>query len=317
MLMNEAFQLFMLDKQTSCSDKTLIFYSENLKRFFEFLFTRLEKKDIDSSDLTVELLREYVLFLRQQFAYAVHPVHAPQDRRIKNTSVNTYFRAVRSFVNWMGEEEIISGVNIRCVKLPRSDADVVNPLYQDEVDRIDALYDDITEKSYRNLCIVHLMIDAGLRLGEVVNLRICDCDFGKNVLHIFGKGSKWRVVLLCSRLKLYLMDYLHTFRLETGQEDPVFVQLRDHGKPLNENCIKQLFADIKKKTGIERLHPHLLRHTFATSYIMGGGNLEYLRILLGHYDYSITQKYLHLGTQYTMLKADIYRLDPDFFKTGY
>lgn len=217
----------------------------------------------------------------------------------------------------MKEEEIISGVNVRRVKLPRSDADVVHPLYQNEVGQIDALFNDMTEKSYRNLSIIHLMLDAGLRLGEVINLRVCDCDFDKNILNIFGKGSKWRVVLLCPRLKLFLLDYVNFFRMYAGQKDPFFVQLRDHSKPLNENCIKQLFADIKKETGINRLHPHLLRHTFATSYIMGGGNLEYLRILLGHYDYSITQKYLHLGTQYAMLRADIYRLDPVFFKTGY
>lgn len=317
MLINEAFQLFMLDKKAACSDKTLVFYNENLQKFFDFLVLKLEKLDIDASDLSVELLREYVLFLRQQQAYSDHPLHAPQDRRIKNTSVNTYFRAVRTFVNWLQEEEIVSGINVRRVKLPRSDADLVSPLYQSEVDQIDSLFDVITEKSYRNLCIVHLMLDAGLRLGEVINLRFCDCDFNRNLLLILGKGSKWRAVVLCPRLKLYLLDYIDTFRFKAGLKDRLFVQLRDHSKPLSENCIKQLFADIRKQTGIDRLHPHLLRHTFATSYIMGGGNLEYLRIMLGHYDYSITQKYLHLGTQYTMLKADIYKLDPAFFENGY
>ncbi|WP_081820350.1 tyrosine-type recombinase/integrase [Robinsoniella sp. KNHs210] len=65
------------------------------------------------------------------------------------------------------------------------------------------------------------------------------------------------------------------------------------------------------------MHPHLLRHTFATSYIIGGGNLEMLRLLLGHYDYNVTRNYLHLAYQYMILNADIYKLDSVFFKTTY
>jgi integrase/recombinase XerC/integrase/recombinase XerD len=87
--------------------------------------------------------------------------------------------------------------------------------------------------------------------------------------------------------------------------------------PINTNVIKQLFARIKKSTGIERVHPHLLRHTFATSYIIGGGNLEFLRIMLGHSDYETTKIYLHLAQQTKMLHNDIYKLDPVFFKSGY
>ena len=87
--------------------------------------------------------------------------------------------------------------------------------------------------------------------------------------------------------------------------------------PINSNVIKQLFARIKKSSGLDRIHPHLLRHTFATSYIMGGGNMEFLRMMLGHSDYETTKIYLHLAQEAKMLHNDIYRLDPIFFKSAY
>ena len=93
----------------------------------------------------------------------------------------------------------------------------------------------------------------------------------------------------------------------------VFLQMRQQ-EAINSNVIKQLFSRIKKKSGIDRLHPHLCRHTFATSYIKGGGNIEMLRLLLGHTDYKVTRVYLHLAQQSSLLHEDIYQLDPVFFK---
>lgn len=81
--------------------------------------------------------------------------------------------------------------------------------------------------------------------------------------------------------------------------------------------LNSFFSRIKRKSGIERVHPHLLRHTFATSFIVGGGDLEYLRMMLGHTDYATTKMYVHIAQQSKMLHSDIYRLDSVFFKTGY
>ena len=78
--------------------------------------------------------------------------------------------------------------------------------------------------------------------------------------------------------------------------------------------MKQLFSRLRIKTGIDRLHPHLLRHTFAVSYLIGGGNLEFLRDMLGHSDYSTTRDYVKMANQYRMMDADVYQLDDIFFR---
>ena len=96
----------------------------------------------------------------------------------------------------------------------------------------------------------------------------------------------------------------------------IFRSVRGTGS-LTDHSVKMLFQDLKSASGIDRLHAHLLRHTFATSYLMGGGNLEFLRVFMGHSDYTVTKTYSQLAAQMQMLGADIYHLDPIFFTRGY
>ena len=201
--------------------------------------------------------------------------------------------------------------------MPRNDARQIIPLYAEEVEKIDQTFKINTMMGLRDFCIVHLMLDAGFRSQEVINLKIQDVLFDKDALLVVNsKGSVSRIVIMCPLLKLRLSRYIYLYRYESAPTDAVFIQIKTK-EPINENVIKQFFARLKKKSCIDRLHPHLLRHTFATSYVMGGGNLEMLRILLGHSDYDVTKNYLHLANQYQILQASIYKLDPVFFQQHY
>ena len=93
----------------------------------------------------------------------------------------------------------------------------------------------------------------------------------------------------------------------------MFLHIRNN-EPITDNVIKQMFQKLKKRADIPRLHPHLCRHTFATSYILQGGDLESLRIYMGHEDIATTQKYLHLANSCMYLNNDIYKIDKIFFK---
>ncbi len=319
--LKQAYDLFLNDRSTFSSEKTISYYVENLTRFFNY---------VDSIDTSIALLDElpgdifvrYVQYLRKRHRFEGHPTMQSSKELIKNTTINTYCRAVKAFLRFCEAEDYLH-VKIKIPKLPKSDAEQKIPLYADEVKQIDSTFNLKTKLGLRNYCIVHLMLDAGLRCQEVVHLRFRDMLFDKNVLHLeISKGYKSRIVLMCPKLKQNLYKYAVLYRnygddtTEQLRNEFVFIGIRDE-KPITVNTIKQFFSRLKARTEIERLHPHLLRHTFATSYIMGGGNLEMLRILLGHYDYSVTQNYLHLATQYKLMQADIYRLDAIFFKTAY
>lgn len=234
---------------------------------------------------------------------------------LSNTSIRTYARAVKAFANFCCEEGFCDNFTHR-IKLPKDDSKEIIPLYATEVKEIDRQFNMRTEHGIRNWCIVHLMLDAGLRSSEVVELQAEDLIFDKNIIRLKkAKGDKTRLVIMAPKLKSNLLKYMIMYR-NYGRmpvDFPVFIQMKNR-KQINLNVIKQLFARLKKKTQIERLHPHLLRHTFATSYICGGGSIEMLRLLLGHYDYDVTRMYLHLAQQSQLLHSDVYRLDPVFFK---
>lgn len=319
--LKQAYDLFLNDRSTFTSPNTMDYYAENLTRFLNYVYLT-DASAVLLDDLPADIFVRYVQHLRRRHKFDGHPTMQASRELIKNTTINTYCRAVKAFLRFCESEEYLH-VKVKVPRLPKSDAEQKIPLYEDEVKQIDNTFNLKTKLGLRNYCIVHLMLDAGLRCQEVVSLRFRDMLFDKNVLHLeVSKGYKSRVVLMCPKLKQNLYKYAVMHRAygrdasEQLLDEFVFIGIRGQ-KPITVNTIKQFFSRLKAKTGIERLHPHLLRHTFATSYIMGGGNLEMLRILLGHCDYSVTQKYLHLVAQYKLMQADIYRLDPVFFKTAY
>ena len=156
------------------------------------------------------------------------------------------------------------------------------------------------------------MLDAGLRLSEVLNLQISHVDFNQNYIFIVnGKGSKDRIIPLVPRLKKYLYRYTVLYRPDNLQHDFLLCSMNTY-EPLSKSCIRSLFARMHKHLTVSRFYPHLLRHTFATAYILGGGDLESLRIYMGHSDISTTQNYLHLAAE-LRFTVNVYKLDSRMF----
>lgn len=311
----DAYDVFIEYGKSFWAPKTLVYYQRNLGFFLTFL-DEAGILDVDISQLSSTVLMEYLVYLRSRDRYSSHPLRSSMksvDGKIKSNTVNSYMRAVKAFFNYLYRSHVTDRKFTEGVRLPRSDDDQVIPLLRDEVAQIDAVFDRSVPNDLRNLCMVHLMLDAGLRVQEVVALHPGDVIFESRTIVVNrSKGDKSRVVILAPPLLGYLQEYVSVF----SPSGVMFYTAVDH-TPISESVIRSLFSRIIRNTGISRLHPHLLRHTFATSYIMGGGNLETLRILLGHFDYSVTRKYLHLASQYQILGADIYPLDPVFFRAGY
>lgn len=283
MELKQAVAEFLEDRSSYCAKKTLENYQAHLERFLKQVPTKVE-------ELSVTVIRNYVLQMRKD--------------GIRSVTIQSYMRSVKAFCNWLYEEGYLETNVTKGVKLPRPDPQMKQPLSEDEVKRIfQELY------SPRDRLIFRLMLDAGLRESEVCNLKYTDIDLEHNLLRIHNsKFNRNRIVPICPKLKLWLEYY------KSGKE---YVVLDKCGNQLSPNAIKQLFFKLKKSTGITRVHAHLCRHTFATSYIMGGGNLEKLRVMLGHSDYNVTKGYLQMAAEYDIVKYPIYRLDSVFFETGY
>lgn len=137
------------------------------------------------------------------------------------------------------------------------------------------------------------MLDSGLRRGEIPRINIGDITFHTKSMIVRGKGSKQRLIPMGYQTSEQLLNYRLQFRQGALSSEPFF--LDRNGNRCTDNTIKLIFQRLKTCSGIERLHPHLLRHTFATYYLADGGDLETLRLILGHSNIHTTQMYLHLA----------------------
>lgn len=249
------------------------------------MFINFCSAEMDVEDLDIMTFKAYQLYISEH-------------REINKISVRTYARAVKVFYRWLYFEEYID-IDINRLNLIKANKEVILPLSDNEVKQLLILYDNSSFLSCRNRSIIMLMLDCGLRLGEVVNLMLNDIDFINHYLVINGKGSKQRIVpfgiAVSGQLSVYI-DYRKHCITDTNS-----FFLTQQNKAITHNTIKMLFARIKKKKAFARVYPHLLRHTFATNFVYNGGNLEVLRVLMGHSTINITQIYIHLAAQISLI----------------
>lgn len=295
MTYREAVEDFILYISSYCSPATLEYYNLNLEFFSNYLSSKYGSLDFD-----VALLKrnDYVGYIAYQ-----------RSRKVKNTSVRTYARAVKAFLRYLYNESILFENPTNNVKLPRSDKRLVVPLSSSDVEDLDFELEG-TSFPLRNLCIFHLMLDCGLRLSEVISLKSCDVDFEKSYITIKNsKCNKSRLVPLPPLVSRYIKRYMSTERRICLYDNLI---LNSSCEPISKNSVEMLFSRLK--TPALNVYPHLLRHTFATSFILGGGSLEVLRVLLGHSSYNVTQEYLHIANYVGVANIDIYKIDDCMFK---
>ena len=302
MTIKDTYDIFMRNRSVYCSPETLRSYEGHLKVFFDYLQTvggrDIEQLSFDNFKDTA-LFGDFIIYLRK--------------KNIRNVTIRSYCRIAKAYLRYCYQNDICQDY-LKGVRMPPDDSVPKEVLYSDEVKKIDSCFDMQTEKGRRNYCMFHLMLDCGLRSQEVRHLRYENIDRERNIIHILdSKGCKSRITLIPHFL---IREIDHYVELCVRSSNFLFVSLRS-GEPVTADAIKHLFSKLKKESGIKRLHAHLLRHTFATSYLIGGGNLEFLRVFMGHSDYNVTKIYSQLAAESKMLGVDVYHLDSIFFTKGY
>ena len=274
---------------------TVTYYHQNLM-FFKYYLLLMHKRLSD--DINTLEKADFVDYI------AYH-----KARGVKNTSVRTYARAIKVFLRYCYNEGYMLENITQGVKYPKSDKKIIEPLTASRIDKL-LKYIDSKKLSLRDTLVFRLMLDCGLRRSEVINLDIEDVHFtDKYITVVNSKNNSSRVVPLPDSLADMIDDYI-TFTREVNC--PALI-LDGHNKGrVTKAAINKMFARLKDVD--KRIHPHLLRHTFGTSFILGGGSLEVLRVLMGHTDYNVTKEYLHIASQSKIINLDIYKLDDIFFR---
>jgi integrase/recombinase XerC len=259
------------------SSYTLRNYANDLRHFFDHL-DRCRKKLGKVDKLAV---REYLSSLMAD-GYA-----PPSIQRKVST--------IRSFYRFLREESILQIEPMLGVRGPRKQRRLPHFLTQRQIDTLILAADGEKPNELRDRAVLELLYAAGLRVSEVVGINVRDVDFDDRTVRVFGKGSKERVVMMGAPAVRALLRYLQEGRsqLAQGAQEALFLN-RDGGR-LSQRAVQIMVRRYALACGLDReVHPHLLRHTFATHMLEGGAELRVLQTLLGHANVNTTQIYTHV-----------------------
>ncbi len=275
------------------------------KAHFLSLFVRfLGGDDPEGSDYRVcdsEAVRAY-------FAYLKNSHEDPQGRwgngrpakPLRPATIETHFRVLGAFFNWLVKEEKVTDTPMRKVQKPKVPVDQIQP-FSDE--QMLALLKAAKSSRYptRDFAIVMLFFDTGIRTAELCGIRLGDMDFTQKSIQIVGKGNKKRIVFLVNEVMNALLAYLQELApLDKWNDDEhIFLSQRglDAGQAMNRNAIYKLIRRLGRDAGIKnvRCSPHTIRHSYAITSLQEGLDVCTLQTSLGHTSLKMTQRYLAIS----------------------
>lgn len=225
-------------------------------------------------------------------------------------TIQTYARSARAFFHWLVRRSTLEGNPFEHVVFPKVGRPLIQTITTEEFERLLLACAPPNETgsfaeraAVRNRAILWLLYDTGIRVSELINLRLGDLDRKKGVVTVLGKGAKERRIALgqnCLRNLSYYLDKHRPDEEELAEwgsagEDHLF--LSETRQPLTKNGMEMLFKRLKKRAGIEgkRISPHILRHTFAMNYLIKSNDPFSLQELLGHEDLTTVLNYIHMN----------------------
>ncbi len=283
--------------------KTISWYSANLKSFRNYLKNRHLSDSLDNID--IKLLREYVLYLMKRTRYENHPYTPVKPDLLSTATIHGHVRTLRAFFNWLVVEGLTQDNPANGLKPPKVVRKVVSTLSDEEIRAILNSF-GTSPSDARNQTLFMILLDTGLRIGELVNLKMDDVHLDEGYLKVLGKGKKERIVPIGNNAQRALQRYL--FRFRPKPINPVInnVFLSQSSSPLTENSMKLMFSRLSKRSGVYRLHAHLCRHTFATRFLINGGDVFSLQQILGHSTLEMVRHYVNLASSHIAIQHQKY-----------
>lgn len=282
--------LKMLQTQKLYSDKTIISYQTDIIQFIQFLKeTDDEKKDDSYLMINIRDAKMYLSYLI--------------EKNYKKSSIVRKLSSLRVFYQYLVQQKIINDNIFNYIQYKKRENRLPDFYYETEVEKIIEATRGTTAIDYRNVALVELLYSCGIRVSECIHLKIKDIDFNLKQLKVLGKGQKVRYVPFgewaTESLTIYLRDYRNEL-LNYHDHDYVFV---NHlGERLTSAGVSYILNQIIKKSALNYdIHPHKLRHTFATHLLNNGADIRTIQEMLGHDSLQATQVYTHVS------KDELYR----------
>lgn len=221
---------------------------------------------------------------------------------LSGRSLSRGLSALRSFLQYLVRENYLSGNVAKGIQAPKSPRKLPEPLDTDEMGRLLTVSDD-DPLAIRDMAMLELMYSSGLRLAELVSLNLGDVDLAEGSTTVTGKGAKTRILPVGRHAIKALKRWLKQ-RVGLAKQDELALFVSKQGKRITPRSVQERFRQWGIKQGLDsRVHPHKLRHAFASHLLESSGDLRAVQELLGHADISTTQIYTHLDFQHL---AEVY-----------
>lgn len=275
----EDFLSFLL-LERGLSPNTISAYRRDLREWGSFCFLR-GKAPLPPDAVLLSLFQRYL----------AEGLKSPASRQ-------RIIAALRTWIRYLEREEKVSE-SIGLPSLPAGKEHLPQILSEGEVDRLFHACDGSSPLDIRDRALFEVAYGCGLRASELCDLRLRDVDFSARVLRTFGKGDKERVIPFLGEVSEKVMFYLEKGRPLLAKAGEDFLFLTRNGGPLSREDIWRIMGKRGRKAGIprSRLHPHVLRHSFATHLLRRGMDQRTLQELLGHSSIATTEKYLHFDLE--------------------
>lgn len=275
-LIDEFLRYLLIDK--GYSNNTIDSYKRDLFKFLEYN----KNKSID--DIGANDLKQYIKHLNEE--------------NLNEKSISRNISCLKSFYKFLVIDKRIDNNPTDILFIPKIKKSLPNILSEEEI--LNLLDINLIDNySFRNKAMLELMYSSGLRVSELVNLKLQDLDLSLDLVRTVGKGSKERVIPIGEYASSALMEYISKYRnLMLKKYNNEYLFLNNHGNKMTRQGFFKIIKSIAKEKGINKqLSPHTLRHSFASHLLKYGADLRTIQELLGHSDISTTQIYTHISNE--------------------
>jgi len=266
------------------SENTILNYRFDVSKLVNYL--EENKINVSAKDIDKYLMQEFLF----------------QISKTKNSRTQSrIISGLRSFFDYLIFENYRLDNPMEQIETPKIGRKLPDTLSVNEIDRIIAAIDLNNYLGYRNLTIIEMLYSCGLRVSELINLKLSDLFIEEDFIKVTGKGNKQRFVPIGLNTQKLILSYLKIHRplikISTSDSDTIF--LNRNGKKLTRAMIFTIVKKIKIKAGIKKnVSPHTFRHSFATHLLENGADLRSIQMMMGHESITTTEIYMHLDKSY-------------------
>lgn len=279
-----------LTVQKNYSDYTISSYHNDITDFYTFC----KENSIFYLNITYSESKKYLMYLYE-------------EKKEKATSVSRKISSIRSFYRYLNNQNVVKSNPFQLLNLPKKEKKLPRYFEYNELLDLFEVPDINTPLGERNRLILEMLYATGVRVGELVNIKVSDINLNDKKITILGKGNKERIVYYNDVTSKYLKKYLSEARIKLNINKSDYLFLNYRGGKLTTRGVQDVLNKIITKTSLnKKISPHMLRHSFATHLLNEGCDLLSVQQLLGHSSLSATSIYTHVTTD---------RMKEVYFKT--